>query len=241
MNVLRVMLFNLVFVLLTVTLGVFGLLVRAFRRDLAFGLARLWIRLTLAALRVVCGVRPHVVGREHLRAAALVVASQHRSAIDSLVWFTLVERPSYIMKQELRRIPLVGPLLEPAGMIAIDRAGGSQALRRMVRDARAALAAGRQLIVFPEGTRVGPDERAILAPGIVALAGLGTVVPVATNSGHVWGAGFLLRPGPLATDAIISIVVGPPLPAGLRREELLQRIGLAWSDSEAMFRPSACG
>lgn len=244
MRFVRVTAFNATFLLLTVVLGLAGVAVRRVRPGAAFGLARLWIRLTVSALRTLCGIRIVVRGREHLQGGALIIASQHRSALDALIWFTIVDRPAYVMKRELQRLPLVGPLLEPAGMIAVDRAGGGQALRRMVRDATAALGAGRQLVIFPEGTRIAGGAPVRLAPGIAALAAASTtpIVPVATDSGRVWGSGLLLGYGPAATNATISVVVTPRLPPGLTRAELLAAIRSGWHSGERAFDcPGGCG
>ncbi len=212
--------FNAAFLAWTIVLGIVGLAVRAVARHRALDLARLWVRGTVRLLDRVGGVSILVSGREHLGQSGALVAAEHRAAIDSLVWLALVRRPSYVMKQELRRIPLVGALLEPAGMIPIDRAGGAPALRAMLRAGRAAMASGRTLVIFPEGTRVACTGDAALQGGIVALSGHGAipVVPVSTDSGRAWGTGFLLRTdkaagrGPVA----IRIAIGPPIGRGIR-------------------------
>ncbi len=240
MGTLRVMLFDAYFLVLTLALGLAGIGVRAVRPSLAFPLARLWTRLTIAGLHRIAGVRFVVVGRENLPPGPVVIASQHRSALDALVWFTIVDHPAYIMKQELRRIPLVGPLLEPAGMIAVDRAGGGQALRRLLRDAEAALRGGRQLVIFPEGTRVAAGGLVSLWPGVAALAGRGApILPVATDSGAVWGRsvlGRLRRRGRL-----ISIVIEQPLPDDAKRETLMASLAEAWTRASARLASRDCG
>jgi 1-acyl-sn-glycerol-3-phosphate acyltransferase len=233
MRALRALAFNAVFLAVTLVLGMAGLAVRAFARDRAFALARLWIRLTIAALRTVGGVRIEVVGRENLPRGPAVIAAQHQAGIDTLLWFTLVDAPSYVMKQELRRLPLVGGLLEPAGMIAVDRSGGAASMRSLLRAADAALARGRQIVIFPEGTRVVPGARAKLQPGIVALAGRGApVIPVATDSGVAWGSGFLLRLSGRRRN-VIHLAIGRPIEAGGTRAGLLGSIENAWRQGEA--------
>ena len=240
MSSVRVLAFNVAFLLLTVVLGLAGLFVRACRPDLAFGLARFWTSRTVALLRLLCGVRVAVIGREHLTGGGLIVASQHRSALDALIWFTLVDRPSYVVKRELCRIPLVGPLLEPAGMIAVDRSGGANALRRMVRAAGEALADGRQLVIFPEGTRVASgSDAATLAPGIAGITGVAgagvPVVPVATDSDRVWGASLLLHPPRTHASRTVNIVIEPSLPDRLGRQSLIGEIKAAWTRAERRF------
>lgn len=227
---LRAGIFNVYFFGLTFLLGLAGIVVRIFARARALDFARFWVRLVLAGLRVICGIRVVVIGAENLpQAGAALIASQHQSAFDTLVWLTLVPRPSYVLKRELTRIPLFGPLLLPAGMIAIDRAAGASALRGLLQAARRAAEARRQIVIFPEGTRMAPGERGRLQPGIAAIAAqLGLpVIPVATDSGQHWGRrAFRKRPGP------IHIAVGAPLPSGGSRSALLAGIGTAWDELE---------
>jgi 1-acyl-sn-glycerol-3-phosphate acyltransferase len=221
MTVLRSALFNVTFYAVTFGLTLVGTMIRLFAPERVLWIAQLWARSNLAALRVICGIRLEVTGREHLPAGAALVASMHQSAFDTMVWLTLVPRCCYVLKVELLRIPLFGPLLTASGMIAVDRAGGAATVRSLLRDADKAVQEGRQIVIFPEGTRSPPGTQLPLQPGIAALAartGL-AVVPVVTNSGHCWGRrAFRKRPG------IISIAIGPPLPAGLRREELMGRL-----------------
>ena len=139
---LRSLLFSFWFYGLTTVLGVAGIFVRLLARHRALGFARFWIRLSLAGLRAICGIEYRVTGREHLPAAgAALLASQHQSAFDTLVWFLLLPAPSYVMKRELTRVPLFGPLLLPAGMIPIDRRAGAAALRGVLEATAAAAAA----------------------------------------------------------------------------------------------------
>jgi 1-acyl-sn-glycerol-3-phosphate acyltransferase len=223
---LRALLFNIWFFGITALLGIAALPVRAFARPLAYRYARAWIRLVLAGARVICGIRVEVSGTEFLpREGAALIASQHQSAFDTLVWLTLVPRASYVVKQELTRVPLFGPMLVPAGMIPVDRTGGAAALRSLLQRTGAARDSGRQIVIFPEGTRVAPGVQVKLQPGIVAVArhlGL-PVIPVATDSGLCWGRrAFLKRPG------TIHIVLGRPVPAGAPRDVLMAAIEAHW-------------
>lgn len=184
--------------------------------------ARTWARLALAGLRVTCGISWDVSGLEHLPLEGpALIASQHQSAFDTMVWAVLAPRFSYVLKQELTRIPLFGALLRRSGMIAIDRRAGPAALRALLRAADRARAERRQVVIFPEGTRVAPGEQVPLHPGVAALAVRMRlpVIPVVTNSGEHWGRrAFRKRPG------VIRVAVLPPLPAGLGRDELLARL-----------------
>ena len=227
---LRALAFNIWFYGLTLIMGLGGILVRIAARARTLDYARAWARLVLAGLRVLCGIEPRVTGMHHLRQGPALLGCQHQSAFDTLVWLTLLDAPSYVFKRELTDIPLFGPLLVPAGMIPVDRAAGATALRGLVTAARAAHRAGRQIVIFPEGTRVPPGQRVKLHPGIAAVAGQLRlpVVPVATNSGLHWGRNTLIkRPGP------IHITIGPPIPPGTPRAELLDGVEAWWRHAEA--------
>jgi 1-acyl-sn-glycerol-3-phosphate acyltransferase len=230
MSLLRALAFNLYFFGLTTLLGVAGLFVRVFARGRIFAFARFWAVLVVGGARVICGIRVCITGLDQVPHGAALLASQHQSAFDTLVWMGLVPAPSYVVKRELTRIPLFGPLLAPAGMIPVDRQAGAAAMRGLLRAARQAEAAGRQLIIFPEGTRVAPGERVPLQPGIAALAmhlDL-PVIPVATDSGLRWGKrAFMKYPG------TIHIAVGHPIPAGTPRAGVLAGIEAHWRAMEA--------
>lgn len=231
-DLIRAIAFNAWFVAVTILLGILGLFVRGFARHRSADLARLWIRLTLAGLRVIARISWVVEGREHLdlhRGRPVLIASQHRSAFDTLVWFLILDHPAYVMKQELRKIPLVGPLLEPAGMIPVDRSAGASALRGLLTAAEGSVASGHSPIIFPEGTRVKPGAEVPLQPGVAALAAhlAIPVLPVATDSGRHWTLDWLdLRPG------TIRIAIAPALPEGLRRRPLIDAIEQAWRGME---------
>jgi 1-acyl-sn-glycerol-3-phosphate acyltransferase len=218
---LRSALFNVTFFTTGLALTLAGTVFRLVDPNRVMDVARLWARLNVAALRVICGIRLNVVGREHLPEGAALIASVHQSAFDTMVWLTLVPRCCYVLKQELVRIPLFGKMIMATGMIAVDRHRGAASLRSLLREADRAIRESRQIIIFPEGTRSPPGTVLPLQPGVAALAartGL-QVVPVVTNSGSFWGRrAFRKRPG------TISIIIHPPLPSGLRREELMTQL-----------------
>ncbi|MEJ0019353.1 MAG: lysophospholipid acyltransferase family protein [Acetobacteraceae bacterium] len=225
MTLLRSALFNLFFYLVTILMVLFlATPMRLLVPRYALGVAQLWAHVMLWALRVICGVRVHVCGLQRIGTGAALVASQHQSAFDTLVWLALVPRCCYVMKQELVRIPLFGPLLPLAGMISVDRAGGASALRGLVREGVRAAGEGRQIVIFPEGTRAPAGTVLPLQPGVAALAtrtGL-PVIPVVTDSGQYWGRrSFTKRAG------TIHIRVLEPIPAGLGRAQMMQRLEAA--------------
>lgn len=238
MNLLRSALFNLWFFGATFCYGSVGLPVRLFARHRALGLAQGWARAVLLGARVIAGIRVEVSGRENLAPGAALIASQHQSAIDTVIWLAIVPRVSYVYKAELASIPLFGPLLKPAGQIELDRGASFAAIRSLLRGADIAVADLRQIVIFPEGTRVVAGQSAAIKPGIAALAtrtGL-PVIPVATDSGRLWGRrAFRKRPG------VVHIVIGTPIPPGTDRGQAALLAALRQSWDAAQDKLSACG
>jgi 1-acyl-sn-glycerol-3-phosphate acyltransferase len=218
---LRSMLFNLAFFSATAAIALVLLPLAVAPRRWLIRPLRGWAGVIIWLLRVICGIRLQVTGAEHLPRGTGLIAAKHQSAFDTVVWLWLLPDMVYVLKQELLHIPLYGWLARKGGMIAVDRAGGASAMRHLLKAGRAAAEAGRQIVIFPEGTRVAPGARAPYQPGILALAaatGL-PVVPVATDSGLYWGRrAFRKRPG------TITVAILPPLPTGLRRDALLERL-----------------
>jgi 1-acyl-sn-glycerol-3-phosphate acyltransferase len=225
MTLVRSALFNLFFFAMTFLITLLlATPVRLLAPERVLDVAMLWARVMLWGLRTICGVRLNVSGLERLGTGAALIASRHQSAFDTFVWLTLVPRCCYVLKRELLRIPLFGPLMPLAGMIAVDRAGGAGAIRGLVRQGEQAMNEARQIVIFPEGTRAGPDAMLPLQPGVAALARWTKlpVVPVVTDSGHCWGRrAFQKRPG------TIHIRVLDPLPPEPDRERLMQRLQVA--------------
>ena len=234
MILLRSALFNAYFVALTLLLGLAGVGFRLLSPGRIPGLTRFWVRAVVGAARVICGIRFRVVGLDRLPPGPCLIAARHQSAYDALVWMLLAPRCCYVLKRELTRIPLVGPLIVRMGMIVVDRERGATAMRALLRQADRAVREGRQIVIFPEGTRA-PDQRLLpLQPGVAAIAartGL-PVFPVVTDAWRVWGRrAFRKRPG------VVRFVILPPIEAGLAREELMRRLSTALSATPAEVTP----
>jgi 1-acyl-sn-glycerol-3-phosphate acyltransferase len=221
MILLRSMVFNGLFFGGSLALTLVATVVRLVSPERVLDVAMLWARYLVAMARVVCGIRLDVRGLEHIPPGAALIASRHQSAFDTFVWLTLLPRCCYVFKQELRRIPLFGPLINAAGMIEVNREGGGAAIRSLLGEADRAVREGRQIVIFPEGTRSEPGSPIVLQSGIAAMAsrtGL-PVIPVSTDSGWCWGRrAFRKRPG------TIRIVVGQPIPAQTDRKALMRAL-----------------
>lgn len=169
-------------------------------------------------LKVICGTRLEVRGRDNLPAGAALVASKHQSAWDTFGLVPLLHDPAIVMKEELLNLPLYGWFSRKFGMIPIKRESGPSALRLMAREAAQRIADGRHVLVFPEGTRRAPGAPPAYQPGVALLYGeLGVpCVPVALNSGLFWPRRSILRkPGTIVVE------FQEPIPPGLPRREFM--------------------
>lgn len=176
---------------------------------------------TLLLLRHVVGLTYEVRGDLSLLQQPVIVACKHQSAWDTFIFYLLARDPAYVMKKELMLIPVYGWLAKKQRMIPIDRKGGAAALRGLLRAAEAALAEGRQIIIFPQGTRVAPGAHAPYQPGVAALYGRldCPVVPVALNSGCFWPRrSFLKYPGRIVIELL------EPIPPGLAKAAFMAEL-----------------
>lgn len=198
------------------------------------GPARFWVRGAFVLLRLLCGLSYRVVG-EVPKGAALV-ASKHQSTLETFAFRLILDDPAVILKKELLSIPIFGWYLGKTGVIAIDRAAGMKALKEMVKGAEAAAAAGRQVLIFPEGHRQEVGAEPDYHTGIAMIyVGLGIpCVPVALNSGLFWGRGSLAkRPGE------VTIQFLPAIPPGLDRKAFMARLQDAIEPASAQLAAEA--
>jgi 1-acyl-sn-glycerol-3-phosphate acyltransferase len=189
--------------------------------SLLHGVLRAYASSTLWLLRVVCGITVEWRGRQKLPDSAYIVACKHQSSWETFALFMVLPDPTYVLKRELMRLPLFGWLATKARMIPVDRGSHAKALAGMAAAARRESARGRQIVIFPEGTRRPPGAKPRYLPGVAFLyAELGLpCVPVALNSGLLMPRRSLRRyPGTVLVEVL------DPIPPGLDRREFLARL-----------------
>lgn len=180
-----------------------------------------WMRSVMTLLRVTTGISYEVRGWENLPPPPAIIASKHHSAWDTGIFYAICPDPAYVLKRELTWIPFYGWSLWRVGSIAVDRSAKASALKHLVRQSGMALATGRYVVIFPEGTRTAVGTKQPYHPGIAALdrAYDAPVVPVAVNSGLYWPRrSFLKKPGKILIEFL------PPLPKGLDRKTFMTEL-----------------
>ena len=218
---LRSLVYNVLFYVLLVFWNVVAIPTFLMPRRAFMAVAKYWARSSVWLLRVVCNTRLEVRGREKIPAGPLIVASKHQSMWETFALMPYFDAPLFIYKRELAWIPFFGWYLMKSGMIGVDRGGGMRSLMDMARRAPKEIRSGRQLIIFPEGTRtpVGAPPNYMTGVGQIYTSSGVPCLPVALNSGLFWPRRTFMRyPGTLVVE------FQDPLPAGLTRKEFIVRI-----------------
>lgn len=217
----RSLLFDFLFYVTTTLFVVLGSPLLFAPRSWAMAALKVHGRFELWLLRVIVGTKLEVRGVEKLPDGACLVAAKHQSAWETFALIPLFRDPALLMKRELFWIPFHGWFSHKFEMIPVDRDKGPAALRRMLREAKKRASDGREIIIFPEGTRRAPGAPPDYKTGVVLLyEALGIpCVPVALNSGLFWPRrSFERRPGTIVVEFL------DPIPPGLPRAAFLERL-----------------
>jgi len=218
---LRSLIYNVLFYALLVFWLIVAIPTFLMPRWAILSIAKYWARSSIWLLRVICNTKVEYRGTDKIPEGPLIVASKHQSMWETFALMPFFEQPLYILKRELTWIPFFGWYLMKADMIGIDRDAGARSLKDMARRAAEAVRRGRQLIIFPEGTRRPVDAEPQYKSGIGMIyvdCGV-TCLPVALNSGLFWPRRTFMRyPGTLVVEFL------DPLPPGLPRKEFNTRI-----------------
>jgi 1-acyl-sn-glycerol-3-phosphate acyltransferase len=221
MSFLRSLLYAAIFYPATVLWVLTGLVATLFGHKPTLAVVLSWADFHHWLTKNVLGIRLRIEGA--IPPGPHLIAVKHQSMFETLEMVRLSRLPVIVMKKELSDIPLFGLLTRRYGVIPIERTAGAKALRTMVAAGKAAVVSGRPVIIFPEGTRVRVGSTPPLKSGFAALyrALALPVVPVAVNSGRIWGRGFVHRSG------TITFRIGNILPAHLPRDKIESEVHAA--------------
>ncbi|MGO4715779.1 lysophospholipid acyltransferase family protein [Bradyrhizobium sp. 2TAF24] len=221
---LRSLIFNILFYVVLVFWVLVGIPTYAMPRWGILNIARFWARSSIWLMRVICNTRVEYRGLDKIPKGPLLVAAKHQSIWETFALLQFFEEPLYILKRELKWIPFFGWYLAKADMIGVNRGAGGRTLLEMARAAHDEVQRGRQLIIFPEGTRrpVGAEPRYKYGVGQIYVDCEVRCLPVALNSGLFWPRrAFMRYPGTIVVEFL------DPLPPGLSRDDFLAQVSSA--------------
>ena len=176
---------------------------------------------TSFCLKIVLSVQISIKGKENIiNDDKFFIAASHQSMFETFYLQTIFNSPIFILKKELLLIPIFGWYLKKIGSISIkrnkvtkDNLGFFDDVSHMINNSN------RPLIIFPQGTRVSPDERPQFKKGASRIYEELNIIcqPVAINSGYVWP-----KKGYKKRDKTITISILKPIPSGLSKEEFIK-------------------
>lgn len=221
MDLIRSILFTVVFYVGSIPLVIWAFLTLLGNERAVLRSSRLWARWHRWCAAHILGIRTVIEGT--LPQSGALVVFKHESMFETIEVLVMFKQPAVVFKKQLLAIPVWGLVARRHGVIPIDRDAGAAAMRQMIAAGKAALAKGRPIILFPEGTRVARGSAPELGAGMAGLYRLLGVplVPVALDSGKVWPRGFIRHPG------TVTMKVGEPIPPGLARVEVERRVHAA--------------
>ncbi len=212
MLLLRSLLFHACFHLNTILHLIFCLPFLLLPRRIFWKAVHSWARVNHWLLRTICGTNFEIAGYERIPPGALLIAAKHQSTWETFALVTLFSDPLYLLKRELMWLPVFGWYVAKAEMIPVKRGGArAGALAAITERAKFEIARGRQIILFPEGTRRAIGAEPAYKYGLVHLyARLGVrCFPVALNSGLFWPRRKLvIYPGTIRMEFLEPIEPG---------------------------------
>jgi 1-acyl-sn-glycerol-3-phosphate acyltransferase len=233
MALARSLLFAAIFYPATLIWVLAGIVASLFGQRPTLSVVLSWARLHYWLTRHVLGIQTHIDGA--FPPGPRLIAVKHQSMYETIEIVRLTHLPVIVMKKELADIPLFGFMTRQYGVIPVERSAGARALRAMVAAAQAAIATGRPVAIYPEGTRVRVGETPELKSGFAALyRALGLpVVPVAVDSGRLWGRALVHQSG------TVTFKIGDTIPPGLDRADVEARVHAAINALELAPQPRA--
>ena len=208
MAMFRSIIFYLGLLPLTMLFSFIGVAILPLPRPWRYAVITRWSMLTIAWLKLTCGLGWRVSGRENIPASPGVILCKHQSAWETITLQLIFPRQCQVLKKELLHVPFFGWGLASLNPIAIDRKAGAKALRTVLEHGAERIKQGWWVLLFPEGTRIPPGEKSRYTQtgAALALAADTVVIPVAHNAGVFWARNALTKHA-----GTIDVVIGPPI------------------------------
>jgi 1-acyl-sn-glycerol-3-phosphate acyltransferase len=218
----RSLLYQIVFGVVTLGMGIACLPLLAIRHPaLKAKIPHMWTGLSLNLQRSLLGLDYRVTRHTSAPSGGVIYAVKHQSAWETIALWHILDRPVFVLKKELLSIPVFGWYLARADNIVIDRSTGKKAAGQIIEQSNKYLQEGRNIVIFPEGTRteVGVETRYKSGIGGIYETLHPEIFPVALNSGYFWGRNRFLR-----RSGTVDVEILPPLPTGMEKSVFMQTL-----------------
>lgn len=220
---LRSLAFNGVFYSWTLLCGIVFVPTLMFPRSWVFEISKFWLSGVIWICEHILGLHTKVIGGAQFTTAPAIFAFKHQSAWETIFCRRFLDNPAIVLKRELLWIPFFGWYLKKLRMIPLSRSKtqGMRDLKTLLTEANTAVAEGRPIVIFPEGTRSRPGQKPIYHSGIASLyLHLQIpVIPVAHDAGLYWPRrGFLKYPG------CVHVELLEPIEPGLSKQDFMRTL-----------------
>lgn len=163
--------------------------VNLFSVNFTSNLSLFWSKSILKIAKYILGIKYEIEGLSNLPNTPIIVASNHQSAWETFFLYSILKNPRIVLKEELKKIPILSMYFKKLGFIYVNRELGLSSIKNILHKIKnKTLNATRSIIIFPEGTRVDPECKNELSTGVFVLY-KNLRLPIVTirhNSGHYW-------------------------------------------------------
>ncbi|MBA3051437.1 MAG: 1-acyl-sn-glycerol-3-phosphate acyltransferase [Alphaproteobacteria bacterium] len=199
---------------------------------------RRYVKRMVQAMRLFAGIRVEARGHDRLPSGAFIIASKHQSWGDGFATYDQFDDLAFVTGDHLEKFPLLGTVLRKLGAIVVNNCGGREAREALKHRSADAHAAGRRILIYPEGNLARVGEKFRYRSGVWHMYRDFNmpVVPLATNLGLFWPQeAFRKTPGTATLEFL------DPIATGLGKEEFLARLEAAVEDRTAELIAEATG
>ncbi len=232
---LRSLFFYIGQIISTLVFAPLGVIIFPLKFETRYYLVSRWAAFNIWWLKICCGVRYKIEGRENIPDKPCIVMCNHQSAFETLALQLIFVPQVWVLKRELLQIPIYGWGLASMQPIAIDRGSAVKSFRQIVAQGCERLKLNLWVIIFPEGTRIAPGQKGKYLPGggLLAEKSGAKVVPVAHNAGYLWSRNSMIKkPG------VITILIGPVIETNNKSAKQITKEVESWIDETANSLPS---
>ena len=218
---LRNIIFTVIFFSGIIIISIIFLPALIFSQSVILSGGRLMGYWTSYCLKTILSVKIKILGKENIITnEKFFIAASHQSMFETFYLQTIFNAPVFILKRELMLIPIFGWYLKKIGSISIKRNKVTKDNLNFFDDISNMISkTQRPLIIFPQGTRVKPDERPPFRKGAGRIYEELKIScqPVAINSGYVWP-----KKGPKKSNTEIIVSILPKINSGMDRNQFVK-------------------